>query len=109
MIRKPYKSLNPTKINNHTVQYYCSLENFYLELFCYQKYLRENIWGFQFPRKYFVIKIASSLIAIVMLIIKLSFLVGLITKQEQPKGLATDGCTINANYLADEWRCWQTI
>ena len=51
MIRKPYKNLNPTKINNQTVQDYCSLENFHLEIFHCQKYLRENICGFQFPQK----------------------------------------------------------
>ena len=49
-----------------------------------------------------IFKIASRLIAIVMLTIKLSFLAGLITKQEQLKGLTTDGCTISASYLADE-------
>ena len=34
--------------------------------------------------------------------IKLPFLVELITKQEQLKGLTTDGRTISASYLADE-------
>ena len=55
---------------------------------------KKNFCGFPVPTKIFLqrIKIVCSFIATVKLTINLSFLVGLITKQQQLKRLATDGC-----------------